>query len=363
MTMKKAGAVFSVVSLVLVAMACGGSKTAAKGESIPPVSSRMGKAEVVSVPQQVEVSGTVEAARQAAVSSRVMANVTAVLVHQGDAVKAGQVLVEIDPRTADGQVAQARGALGQAQAGLALAQRNHERFKALAAKGAASELELDMANMQYEQAKAAVAQAQGAVEAASSVAKESRVVAPFAGRVSAKMVDIGDLAAPGRPLVSIESATGRRLVVAVPESTLVASGLKIGSVVPLRLDAFQAQGESHGTVAELAPGADPASHTFMVKIELEGSESPTGVAGRAWISTGERQAIVVPASAVMAQGGVTMVVIRDASGLARTRVVTTGAPLPDGRIEALSGLAGGEDVLVDLHALPTDGAPVEEVHS
>ena len=184
-----------------------------------PVSARIVRVEAVTVPQGAELYGTVEAERTAAVSSRVMATVTAVLVKPGDPVRAGQVLVEIDPATARGQEAQARGALAQAQAALALAERNFERFQTLAAKGAASQLELDVARMQYEQAKGAVTQGEGAVEAAASVARESRVVAPFDGRVAAKLVEVGDLAAPGRPLVMVESAAGRRLVLPCPRAS------------------------------------------------------------------------------------------------------------------------------------------------
>ena len=105
-----------------------------------------------------------------AVSSRVMALVTAVHVELGDLVAAGQPLVSIDPTAAEGQVAQAEGALAQAEAAFTLAERNHERFEALATNAAASELELDLARMQYEQAQGAVDQAQGAVAAARSVA-------------------------------------------------------------------------------------------------------------------------------------------------------------------------------------------------
>ena len=127
------------------------------------------------MPDRLTLYGTVTADRTAAVSSRVMANVVAVPARVGQSVAAGDVLVEIDPQTAKGQEAQARGALAQARAALSLAERNYERYKALAASGSASPLELDMARMQYEQAKGAVQQGEGAVEAASSVARESRV--------------------------------------------------------------------------------------------------------------------------------------------------------------------------------------------
>jgi RND family efflux transporter MFP subunit len=349
-----------LVALGGVTMACGGHE-AATAMDVGSVQARVAKAGMVTAPTTVELYGSVEAGRSVAVSSRVMASVTAVSVNAGDAVKTGQGLVEIDPQTAKGQEAQARGALAQAQAGLALASRNFERFKALHEKGAASDLELDMVRMQHEQALGAVQQAQGAVDAASSVARESRVVAPFAGRVVSRMVEIGDLAAPGRPLVMLESEKGRRLAVAVPESAALAAGLKSGSEVSVTIDGLGRDRVLAGKVAEMSPGADPAAHTFLVKLDLGDVEVSTGATGRARLTTGQRQVVEVPLQAVLAPGGLSLVVVRDAQGLARTRAVTLGATLAGDKVEVLSGLRGDEDVLVGLATPPADGARVEEV--
>jgi multidrug efflux system membrane fusion protein len=334
-----------------VAASCGGDHGKGGQAALPAVSAGVSKAELLSVPQRAELYGTVEAGRTAAVSSRVMATVTAVRVRPGDVVKAGDVLVEIDPQTAQGQEGQAKGALAQAQAALTLAERNYERFKALAADGAASELELDMARMQYEQAKGAVEQGRGAVEAAASVARECRI--------SAKLIEVGDLAAPGRPLVVVESQTGRQLALSAPESVATATGIKPGMDVTVRIDALPALGEFAGRIVEMTPGADPMSHSFTVKVLLGGAEVPTGLAGRAWVRAGERRVVAVPAAALLRQGGVAMVAVRDQDGRARSRVVSVGADLPDDRVEILAGLSGGEDVLVGLGLVPADGAPVE----
>jgi len=355
--MVKAGlAMAAVVGLV----ACGGEHKTAAGTAPVPVAARLATVRALDVEQGVELVGTVEAAQSAAVSSRVMATVTAVPVRQGDAVRAGQVLVEIDPETARGQEAQARGALAQAQAALALAERNHERYPALAAAGAAAELELDMARMQHEQAKGAVEQAQGALSAAASVARESRVVAPFAGRVSARLVEVGDLAAPGRPLVMVESAQGRRLVLAVPESTAAAARLAVGSELPVSFDALPDLGTVPGKVVEMSPGADPMSHTYVAKVDVAAVVVASGAAGRARVAVGTRRAITVPAQALLRTGGTTMVVVRDEEGKARSRVVAIGGPSGEGEVEVLSGLTGGETVLLGLAVAPPDGAPVEE---
>lgn len=347
---------FVMVAVALVA-SCGGSAEHGATIELAPVWADVAQAAAVEVPLQVELSGTVEAERVAAVSSRVMAAVTAVHVRAGDAVKKGQALVEIDPETARGQLAQATGALAQARAALALAERNYERFAALAEQEAASQLELDMATMQYEQAKGAVEQASGAVEAASSVAAESRVAAPFAGRIAAKLVEVGDLAAPGRPLVMVESLAGRRLVLAVPES--LAGGLAVGRNLPVAVDSMPELGRIAGVVDEVAPGADAASHSFLVKVRLEGAHVPTGVAARAWLETGTRSAVVVPSGAVVRTGGMTMVVVVDADGKARSRAIAVGNPTADGGVEVLSGLKGTESVLVGLATAPPDGSPVE----
>ena len=335
---------------------CAGPHSPSKKE-IPPVAAATAPVERTSLPDRLTLYGTVTADRTAAVSSRVMANVVAVPARVGQTVAAGDILVEIDAATAGGQVAQAKGALAQARAALSLAERNYERYKALAASGSASPLELDMNRMQYEQAKGAVQQGEGAVEAASSVARESRVTAPFAGRVAARLVEAGDLAAPGRPLVTVESATGRRLVVAVPAGTVLASGLAVGKKLPVRIDGVAA--EVTGTVVEMSPGADAATHTYTATLELAGAPVATGLTGRATLETAVRSSVLVPESAVLASGGVTLVALKDDAGKARTRVVTTGAS-QGGRVEILSGLAGGETVLVGLAAPPADGAPVSE---
>ena len=342
--------------------ACGGSSHPEATEShATTVQARTIKAQVLEIPQEIEVHGTVEAKQTAAVSARVMAMVTAVPVAAGQQVEKGQVLVEIDPQASEGQVSQARGALSQAQAALALAERNYERFKALAEVKAASELEVDMAKMQYEQASGAVEQAEGAVKAASSVAGDARVVAPFNGRVAQKMVEVGDLAAPGRPLMMLESEVGRRLAVSVPESLMAASNLRPGDKLSVSIDSRPDLGTLEGTVVEMTPGADPASHSFQAKIDLTVPGLPSGAAGRALIPTKIRSAVTVPNEAILRHGGLDLVVIQTADGQAASRVVTIGRTLPDDQVEILSGLTGTETVLLGLTSTPPAGARVESL--
>jgi RND family efflux transporter MFP subunit len=332
------------------------------GEPAPEVTVRapLAQASRVDIPRRLEIYGTIEADRTAAVSSRVMAQVTAVRAQAGDRVRRGQVLVEIDPQAARGQEAQARGALAQAEAALALAERNYQRFEALAQANAASELEVDQARTAYNQAQGAVRQAQGAVQAASAVASDSRVTAPFDGQVVRKMVEVGDLAAPGRPLLLLQSDASRRLLLPVPESAVAASGLAVGSELAVRLDAQPSLGTLRGAVVEMSPGPDPMTHSYQVKVELPREDLPTGAAARATLELATRTAVAVPRRALLRQGGLSLVVIRDGEGRARSRVVTLGEDLDDGRVEVLSGLGGDETLLLDLALAPASGARVEE---
>ncbi|MDQ1349681.1 MAG: Efflux transporter periplasmic adaptor subunit [Acidobacteriota bacterium] len=343
--------------------ACGASHDAAKPSEASepsPVAARLAVAERATADGRTGFSGTVAAEKSTAVSSRVMAMVTAVHVDLGDTVAAGQALLSIDPTAAQGQVSQAQGGLAQAEAALTLAKRNLERFEALAASDSASELELDMARMQFEQAAGAVKQARGAVDSASSVARESRVVAPFAGRVAARLVEVGDLAAPGRPLVLIESSVGRRLVVAVPETVARTAALAAGLTVGVTLDARPDLGELAGRLAEVSPGPDPVSHSYTVKIDLPALDLPAGAAGSAFFATGQRATVRIPSAALIESGGLDLVVVRDDAGRAQSRVVTVGARTGPS-VEILSGLAGGESVALGLAVAPPAGARIDPI--
>ena len=155
------------LALVAFATACGHGPADQAPARPEPVRARIAGGE--GRPRKpIEAYGLVQPARQAFVSSRLMGPVVAIHVLAGAQVDRGQPLLEIQPETSQGQLSQARGALAQAQAAFALAERNEQRFAALHAEKAASDLELDMARMQLEQTRGAVQQAEGAVQAATA---------------------------------------------------------------------------------------------------------------------------------------------------------------------------------------------------
>jgi len=353
----------ATVSLLVLATAlttsCSSDHGERAGVRLGPIKGHVAAVERLSESRAIRVYGIVQPARQSFVSSRVIGPVIAVKVVAGDTVKKGQPLVLIQPQTIEGQVAQAKGGLAQAEAALALAEKNFRRFEELHKTKAASDLELDMARMQYERAKGAVAQAKGAVQSASSVAGDAVVRAPFPARVVEKLVEVGDLAAPGRPLVRLESLTGRKIWLTVREADI--GRLSSGQTLGVRFDTRPDLGTVNGTVDEIVPAADPATHTFTVKVGLGTVEVPSGISGKAALPGDTVERLVIPASAVHRRGGLELVVVRDSGGKARTRAVTTGHSLGAGRVEVLSGLVEGEQVVVDAPGPVADGTPVEVV--
>jgi RND family efflux transporter MFP subunit len=352
--------IFSTLSLtsVVVAMtACGHDEPKVASADLQPLSVEVAEVERITKGKGIEVRGVVRPARQAAVSSRVMGPVVNLKVRAGGTVSKGQVLLEIQPEASAGQLGQARGALAQADAALALAERNYRRYEALHAENAASDLELDMAKMQYEQALGAVEQAKGAVQTASSVADESVVRAPFAALVVETLVEVGDLSAPGRPLVRIESLESRQMWLNVRESDI--GRVEVGDKIEVQFDARPGFGPVMGEIVEIVPSADPATHTFTVKVDLGEVEVPSGFSGRATIAGDSSERLVVPSTSVHRRGGLELIVVRAADGSARTRAVTTGAEADFGRVEILSGLGAGEHVVVNAPGPVADGTPLE----
>jgi RND family efflux transporter MFP subunit len=342
--------------LALLAAGCGGGHGRSDAPAPPAVSAVLATVEGGSAPRLIEAQGVVMPGQESYLSSRAMGPVVGVHATSGDVVRKGQLLLEIQQDLSHGQLSQALGARTQADAALALAQRNVERFQKLYDRQSCSELELDMARMQFEQAKGAVEQASGAVSAAGSVAGESEVRAPFDAIVVERMVDQGDLCAPGRPLLRLQSRSGTRIWLTVREAD--APYVKTGMELPVTLDSRPDLGTLRGRVAEIVPAADPATHTFTVRVDLPPGQIMSGLSGKAVIPGESRRALLAPAAAIYQAGGLSLAAVVDAQSLARSRAVTTGARRGD-RIEVLTGLAAGDRVVSPLTAPVADGTPIQ----
>jgi RND family efflux transporter MFP subunit len=330
-------------------------------ETVSPAKVETMQAHVVESRQQeapitVRATGTLHARESATISTQVIGRIEQVLVHEGDKVKAGQTLIVLDDATQRAAVDQAQAAVKVAQSQLTAAQSEAglaastlDRYRQLQVEKSVSPQEMDEVTRKAEaaaarvdalrsQSDAAKAQESGAL----SMLGYTRLRAPFAGVVTSRLADPGTLASPGLPLVQVDSDGPLQLQASVDESAIESlhKGMKISvtiSSVP--------NGEVAGTVDEIVPAADPASHSFMVKIDLPRALSlHAGVYGTAEFATGKRQAIVAPRSAVALRGSLACVYVLDGNGIAQLRSITLGAAQGE-LIEVLSGLSSGEKLV------------------
>jgi len=299
-------------------------------------------AEVVAeeVPVLVEATGRVASTRQALLSSKVQGKIETLTVREGSVVASDQTLLTLDNRHLVAQLAAADAELENARDRL-------QRMDKLFAEESVAKQELENAQRAF---KVAAAVRQGlAVQLSDTIIK-----APFAGLVTEKRVEIGEMASPGLPLLKVEDVTNLRLEATVAEGDLKA--IRTGGSVPVVVDAL-GSGPLKGTVALVLPTGDPSTHTFLVKVNLPPTRDlRIGMFGRLQFQQGLTTAILIPRSAVVARGELTGVFTVGADRVARLRFVKLGRSHGD-RVEVLSGVTAGERLLAD-GARGVDGAPV-----
>ena len=308
-------------------------------EATPAVTVSVARAEEKAAARQVELMGSLQATERAEIAAKVSGSIVNLPVILGSRVEKNDLLVEI---TAGEISARQRQALAQ----LEQARRNLEREKKLLAKNAATP---EAVKSLQDTLRIATA----AYEEAGTMLDYTRILAPFAGLVTRKMANVGDLATPGKPLLQLENEARLQVVTNIPESLIM--NVRPGDELPIHV--ASAGLDIVGTVAEIAPTADRQSRTAPVKINIPADPKlHSGQFARVSLPAGGARTLVVPASALSTYGQMErLFVVQD--GHARLRLVRSGARL-DGEVEILSGLKAGETVVVEGGRTLVDGQSV-----
>jgi len=319
--------------------ACHARKESATVETLPAVAVRVAVVEQKARPSSEEVVGTVRAKLRAAIEAKVSGRIEALLVAPGQTVKAGELIAQLDAREIQAKLDQALAMREQATKDLA-------RARDLMDKKITTQAEFDSV-----QARERVAV--GSATETETMLGYTKLVAPFNGIVTRKLADVGDLATPGKPIIEMEDPSALRFEADVPEALI--GNVKLGAKLPVRVGALSSAIE--GTVVEMAPVADAASRTFLVKLDLPPSDAArSGQFGRVWVATGESQAIRIPAAAIVARGQMESVFVV-VKNHAQLRIVRTGKRT-DGEVELLSGINPGESVVIEGAEQLRDGQPI-----
>ena len=331
------------ITLLAPALLCACSSREHAASSVAPAPSlpvRTARAREVRWAIGEEIIGTVRPARSATVAATVTGTVADIRVALGDPVRAGDVLVRLSAREIDARAQQAEAVDIQAKL-------EHERSVILRERGAISQAQADNSLAQFRIAAAARLEAR-------TMADHTVLRAPFAGIVGEKLVEIGDVATPGRPLVVIEAAERLRFEAAVPEAATHA--LSRGNKLAVSIDGANATVD--GTIAEISPSADPATRTVLIKLELPpGTPAHPGMFGRVASTTGYRAAVAVPLAGLVHRGQLDEVFVVE-HGTAHLHLVRVGRE-HEGLVELLAGVREGETIAIAETVPLSDGQPVE----
>jgi RND family efflux transporter MFP subunit len=382
-----------LIGIVALSVVAGGLSACLRAEDPPqaqagePIPVTVAPVAAIDTAERLEAGGVVAARESASISSRIVATIAGIHVKAGDRVRARDVLVTLDARDVAEHTGQARAgavaaekALAHARTERTAAEAEHrlaaawqKRIATLHARNSATDQERDEAEARLsaaaarlsgteagiESAEAHLALARAAVAVATATESFASVPAPFDGLVTERLTDPGNLAAPGVPLLRIESDGAKQIVVRVDEAR--AAYVHVGDAVTVLIDALDDHGADdeglEGIVAEVARAVGADERAFTVKVSLPSSVAVrTGSFARVLFKGAPRRALLVPAHTIQRYGQVSSVYVLQA-GVARLRLIRVGTASPEG-VEVVAGLDAGESIVVSPLTRLSDGAQV-----
>jgi RND family efflux transporter MFP subunit len=320
-------------AIALGLCACGADHPAAPATAAAaaPPQLALQRVEALELAREQSFDGVLEAVNQSTVSAQIAGRVDALPVDVNTAVQQGEVLARL-------RDVEPHARLQATQAALAEAQAEFGRVKAAFDKKLIAQAQMDRAT-------AARNSAQAAVDTATEQEGHAVIRAPYAGIVTARHVQLGELASPGQPVMTLLSLDRLRVVVDVPQQFVAALRNQPSARVILPDGAAVAAAS-----VVFFPYADEHAHTFRARVEFPDA-GPHGVYPGELVKvafrTGSRTVLAVPAAALAYRGEVTGLYVAGAGQRLEFRAVRAGATLPDGRVEIVAGLAPGEQVAAD----------------
>ena len=340
--MKPASLALSLLAGLALA-ACDSPEPPAAPKAVAPLAT--GVAELREVDLTTSAEAVVEAVRQSTVSAQVSGRIVDIRFDVGDRVQKGDVILRIDERAATQAVAASDAQVREAEATLVNARAQYERTRSLVAQKFMSQAALDKAEADYKAAESRMKASLAGAGAAATERSFTTIVAPYSGVVSARHVQLGEMAAPGKPLLTGFDPSSLRVVATVASAQVPA--IQAGARARIEVPSLDRWVDVKGVT--VVPSADPRTHTTQVRLDLPDDAKGLlpGVFARAHFVTGKAARLMVPRAAVLRRSEVTAVYVVDDKGAPRLRQVRIGTVSDEKSVEVLAGLRAGEKVALD----------------
>jgi membrane fusion protein (multidrug efflux system) len=349
-----ARAVRAALLVAALGFGCGGSDGSTQPQA-PPVA--VSSVQLRDLTDRIEATGELIARDRAKIAAEVPGRVTEVVVDEGAAAEAGEVLIKIDPERRELELASASAHLAEARANLTETQREWGRVEKLYKQNVASKAQRGQAGTNLQLARSRLDAAESQLGVAERTLSDANVTAPFAGRVARRFVSPGEFVQTGQALVELVALDPIEVEFHVAE---VDSGLvELGQEVKVRVAPYPERSFT-AVVTLVSPTIDPMTRTLRVKASVEnpGGLLRPGLFARADLGVRERQGVrLIPEEAVLqrSDGPVVFLLVEDER--VERRVIETGLYV-DGKVEILSGLSPSDIVVTRGQTALLDGARV-----
>ncbi len=333
----------ALAAAAALAAACGGAKPPpAPSASAVPASAPV---ELREVELTRSAEAVVEAVRQSTVSSQIAGRIVDLRFDVGDYVTKGQVIARIDERAATQAVAQSEAQLRASEATLANARGQYERSKQLFAQKFISQAALDKAEADFKSAEAQMRAMLAGAGQATTERSFATIVAPYSGVVSARPVQLGEMATPGKPIMTGFDPSSLRVTATVASGDVPA--IQAGGKARVEIPALGRWIEARGMT--IVPSADPRTHSTDIRIDLPADVKGVfpGVFARAHFVVGRAPRLMLPREAVLHRSELTAVYVIGEDGRPQLRQVRLGTVSDERGIEVLAGVRPGERVALD----------------
>ena len=355
--MKKIHTILTL-AVILVLYSCGSNEEKSVADNSPAIRVKTNKVTANGNSPFLSVSGKIQATNSADLSTRIMGYVTAVNVTVGDKVNKGQLLVTINNSDLQAKRAQVNAGITEATAAYNNAKKDYNRFQNLFAQKSASQKELDDITAHYEMAKARLESAKQMKNEINAQFAYTNITAPFSGTITNKNIEVGDMANPGMPLISIEQPESFEVMAMVPETEI--SEISKGTNVDVILKSLNKT--IKGKIAEVSISSKNTGGQYLVKIQLAKTEAAilSGMFATVQIPVKRKvnaQMVLIPFEVIITNGQLSGVYTVSQSNTAVLRWLRLGRTFGN-QVEVLSGLNTNETYIVSAEGKLYNGAKI-----